>query len=94
MIGSVALCPGCLWLKRDGRPGSTPDRDRDESLPRTMTCAAFPNGIPGEILDGSVDHRHPYPGDRGTRFEELVPGTAAAYDTPRRSVRAKRPSPR
>jgi hypothetical protein len=33
------------------------------------SCSAFPDGIPAEILDSEADHRRPYPGDRGIRFE-------------------------
>lgn len=32
-------------------------------------CAAFPAGIPQELLMGKVDHRQPLPGDNGVRFE-------------------------
>jgi hypothetical protein len=33
------------------------------------TCAAFPDGIPDAIYIEGFDHRHPYPGDGGVRFE-------------------------
>lgn len=33
------------------------------------TCAAFPAGVPGCIVNGTHRHTKPYPGDRGTRFE-------------------------
>lgn len=35
------------------------------------TCAAFPRGIPVAILTGDADHRKPYPGDHGIRYEPV-----------------------
>lgn len=37
--------------------------DREKSV-----CAAFPKGIPIEIIAGRVTHRTPYPGDHGIRW--------------------------
>jgi hypothetical protein len=36
---------------------------------RNLSCAAF-EVIPEEILNGSHDHRTPYPGDGGYRYEK------------------------
>jgi len=32
-------------------------------------CPGFPDGIPDEILKGDHDHRIPWEGDHGIRFE-------------------------
>src|SRR3954469_10774099 len=33
------------------------------------SCLAFPAGIPSWLLEGRANHRYPYPGDGGFRFE-------------------------
>ena len=33
------------------------------------SCKAFPVKIPQEIFTGLFDHREPYPGDNGIRWE-------------------------
>lgn len=32
-------------------------------------CRAFPTGIPAPISENRFDHRKPFPGDQGIRFE-------------------------
>lgn len=36
---------------------------------RPRACDAFPAGIPETIWEGKVDHREPFVGDKGIRWE-------------------------
>jgi hypothetical protein len=40
-------------------------------------CAAFPSGIPWEILLSKQDHRKPIPGDLGIQFDPKTDKDAA-----------------
>jgi len=37
--------------------------------PSDITCLAFPEGIPPEVLWNKFSHKQPYPGDNGIQFE-------------------------
>ena len=37
---------------------------------KDLTCKAFPNRIPIEILRGKHDHRTPFEGDNGIQYEQ------------------------
>ncbi len=43
-------------------------------------CDAFPAGIPNEILLSKADHRQPYVGDKGIRFDPKTPQDAEYAD--------------
>ena len=55
----------------------------------TVACDAFPEGIPDAIWEG-FDHRHPFEGDNGIRFDLAEGPDAAAvlarYDESTRAV--------
>ncbi len=36
-----------------------------------ITCAAFPDGIPIEVLNGEIDHRNFVKGDNGIKFQGI-----------------------
>lgn len=67
----IPQCFGCKHLRPPGESPGSP-----------MTCAAYDDpemGIPDAILRNDFDHRDPYYGDDGVRFEEGDPGSD---DTP------------
>lgn len=54
-VGQLDRTPAC-WTCKHKHAGAA-------------TCAAFPAGIPVEILDGRNQHREPVPGDNGIQYE-------------------------
>ena len=53
---------------------------RHREFDRDSTCAAFPVGIPLEIWSGRRDHRSPFPGDNGIRFESMTVEDRDAFE--------------
>lgn len=55
-IGAAPICVDCVhFITGDDKEG--------------LRCAAYPDGIPDEILFGDADHTKPYKGDNGIRFQ-------------------------
>ena len=46
--------------------------DLDATLDGMFRCKAFPKAMPMIIRSGEFDHRYPYPGDNGIRFERFT----------------------
>ena len=60
------ICLGCNHFNAGGEAG--------------LTCKAFPLGIPDDILYSAADHRKPFPGDNGIRFEPIDAAAARRAD--------------
>ena len=62
----LPVCGNCKHLYPEDR--------KKMSMYRTVRhfrCNAFPKGVPYEILMWKHDHREPYKGDNGIRFEPI-----------------------
>jgi hypothetical protein len=51
----------------------------------SLTCTAFPEGIPDEIIKNEFDHREPHPGDRGIQWEPDPERPMPAWADPMRA---------
>ena len=67
------ICSACRHLI------STPRRVGERA-----TCTAYPEGIPTGIWPEGGDHRKPWPGDNGVRFEQdpSAPPVDEVYSPP------------
>jgi hypothetical protein len=45
-----------------------------------LRCTAYPDEILREIAGNKHDHRKPFPGDKGIRFEPLKPEPSLVHD--------------
>jgi len=50
--------------------------------PSRGSCEAFPDVTPGPIFSNRHDHRQPYTGDQGIRWEPREPGVIHPLDNP------------
>jgi hypothetical protein len=62
------------------------DRSGDFSI---LRCRAFHDEIPVPIQMNKHDHRKPYPGDHGIRFEPIAERQASPPPTVRRPISSK-----
>ena len=69
----ITIMPQCMDCKHLTRGGS-------------LTCAAYPEGIPRTILLNEWDHRKPQPGDHDIQFAAM-PGRRHYLDDYEESVR-------
>ena len=59
--------PQCLVCRRYRKPV------KEDGVRR---CEAFPEGIPEDLFKNRADHRNPFPGDNGIRFEAKIPSVS------------------
>lgn len=62
--------PQCITCRHWVSPLDRSDEDAQSDEP-TQICTAFPAGIPDEIWWNRADHRQPYDGDHGIRWEAI-----------------------
>lgn len=72
-----SICDSCARLQQRSNPEARTSLDR--WLPY---CDAFPDRVPTEIYLGGFDHRAPFPGDNGIRYQlrEGKEKVLAAYE--------------
>lgn len=72
---TVGTDPQCLFCDHF----RSPFLGRSGDFSGEPTCAAFPEQIPGALLENEVDHRRPVEGDHGIRFQARAGEQFPAY---------------
>ena len=67
MVMPLPICHGCKHVDRN-------------SLRGPLRCAAFPEGIPQEIVENKFLHRNAYPGDSGLLYEVMPQRRLMRYE--------------
>ena len=76
LTSMCTVCKHVIGFIDDPNGSSEPGLEKGDAL----ACKAFPAGIPPSIShDETIDHRQPFPGDGGVRFE-LADGVELADD--------------
>jgi hypothetical protein len=79
-----SICDACVRLQQRANPGAA--TSADTWIPY---CDAFPDRVPGEIYTGGFDHRQPFEGDHGIRFEQRPGGERALASYERSQARRR-----
>ncbi len=55
-------------------------RKRPATSDLVFVCDAFPAGIPPAIIENRADHREPFEGDRGLRYDPIDDWPTPQFD--------------
>lgn len=79
----ISKAPICVFCKHFMQ-GTPPESDK-----KAFFCAAFPNGVPIEILEQGHDHLEPSSGDNGITFEHVKDANFGDINSQRKQLGLK-----